>query len=540
MQGEIGINELAQDVTGKAQGVFIWVRLVIDELCQGLTDGTPITMLREVLKNIPHELEDLYARALGKVRREYAAEAHILLHMVLGSLSTLHIQTLLDCASWLLVGMTDAQNLKSQASRLASRTGGLLEVVNSNGSSIVQFIHQTAKEYIRSYGDRLRLKYPDSVFDSSSPLYSFTNDGSELQCIEGPQLLLLCGVQGQSFSESIIPHIFAYAKEVDNKLPSLVGMKRAALDSLNQLLNNENLWQRCSAYASLKSFTAGPSLVELAIAANWRNMIRECFTSDGDMTGAAHLAALGPSILDDCTDRIGMVKTLIDGYRQPGRSSYDPFQLSMHATQPRGLRRAQQLEFPLDSSERRTRMIGVSERRRMLKSVDAVADDIKDETALLTTLISIKSHPFVSELEIIEIATSLLENDAEPLIGEDTTITLRIGDGRIVYFRSALSFCLHLRSVEWVNIFLKKTRQSIRPSQSLAHCLASGRDSANPTLRADFLWKAFGKVEEELCPILDDEGENFGVGWPLAWLGSQCGIVGFPHINRSFCSSEDH
>lgn len=94
MQGEIGINELAQDVTGKAQGVFIWVRLVIDELCQGLTDGTPITMLREVLKNIPHELEDLYARALGKVRREYAAEAHILLHMVLGSLSTLHIQTL--------------------------------------------------------------------------------------------------------------------------------------------------------------------------------------------------------------------------------------------------------------------------------------------------------------------------------------------------------------------------------------------------------------------------------------------------------------
>lgn len=332
IQQKTALGELAEDVTSNAQGVFIWVRLVIDELCQGLTDGTPIAMLKETLKEIPHELEDLYARALTKVRRSYAAETHIMLHIVLISLSPLHIQTLLDCASWILVHEVDPQAPEAQASRLASRTGGLLEVVNSRGSSIVQFIHQTAKEYIRSHGVRLNLRDVSmdvraSLVRPCSPLHPMR--GKQFLELEGNYFLLLFGLQKHSFSASIVPHLFSYAKEVDNKLPTLAGKKKhLAVDSLSGLLDDKSLWQSSPVYNSLGSFTDGPSRVELAISANWTNMIENYFTSRGGMAKAMHMAALGPFILDNYIDRGKMVQALYHGFTRGSLSSSDPFKLS--------------------------------------------------------------------------------------------------------------------------------------------------------------------------------------------------------------------
>lgn len=540
MQEETAISALAEDVTKNAHGVFIWARLVIDELCQGLIDKTPIAMLRESLTNIPHELEDFYARALSKVRPAYAAEAHIVLHMVLSSLSPLPTQTLLDCTSWLLVDRVDPQKPEDQASRLASITGNLLETVNGDGSPTIQFIHQTVKEYLRSHGDCLSLKYMDRPFergskeslmlDLSSPLQPITGD--EFRKMEGSEFLLLCGVRQPFLSGPIIPHLFAYAKKVDNKLPQLSqNRQRRTLDTLSSLLDDESVWQGSWAYISLKSSIARPSRLELAIAANLMNTIREFDDYDSDFTRATLLAALGPSVLGDLIDRVGMIQALVDGcqrFSQKSRGS------SGQAATPPSIRAlpAEVLSQPIKRLDR----------IRMLKSVGAYSRDVISKTTLLTTLISIENHPFVSERERIEIAVLLLQAGVN--LHEQGEIIMH-SNGRNIYFRSVLSFCFHFGSVGWMNMFLEKSWKSISSSseerESLAHCLASNRGCAHPSLRAVFLQEVFGKDEKGLRPIPDDEEEGrLGVGWPLIWLGSQCGIVGFPHLNRGFCSSAQH
>lgn len=180
----------------------------------------------------------------------------------------------------------------------------------------------------------------------------------------------------------------------------------------------------------------------------------------------------------------------------------------------------------------------------MLESVSAIAYEIKHQATLLTTLISMKSHPLVSESERIGIASLLIEtNLEEALTGKMTGPTRLVENNQTFHFRSALSLCLHLGSAEWVNMFLEKVRPDLpavtEAYPSLTHCLASNRDLINPGLRASFPEDIFGKIEEEVRPI-SDEADFSGIGWPLVLLSSQSGIVGFPHINREFCSSKDH
>lgn len=543
IQEDIGMTELAKDVTQRAQGVFIWVRLVIDELFQGLIDGTPITMLKDVLKNIPNELKDLYERALRKVKTEYAAEAHILLHMVLSSLSPLQIRTLLGCATWLQVGKADSQKSEAQVSRLASRTGGLLEIIYSDDSSVVQFIHQTAREYVRSHKGRLGLSHLDpAMLDPSSPLVPIRKD--EIQDMEGSEFLLICGakmhtVHPSTFTAEIAPYLFTYAKEVDNRFPFLGDNRmNVALDTLSSLLDDKSRWQDSPVYPSLESFTAGPSRADLAVSANWTNLITKFFNSTEDISKTLHLAALGPSILDDCTERLGMVKALIDDRRLPSPTSHDPFKLREQEAWPMspGLRFA-------PPERMRFGMIEEQERRRMFESIGVVAHDVRGGTTLLATLVSIKSHPFVSESERVKLGALLLEPGVGPVLLEDNGTSLRLDIG-VVYFRSELSLCLHIGSAEWVNMVLVKARRRTTFSEEcwpFAHCVASTWNFANPALRASFLRESFGINERELYPIPDDNEESLvGVGWALTLFGSQCGIVGFPHINRGFCSSDDH
>jgi hypothetical protein len=68
-KGEAELNDLITDVITRAQGVFLWVRLVIGEMIEGLCEGDTIHELTSLLSTIPSELEELYARALRRVRR---------------------------------------------------------------------------------------------------------------------------------------------------------------------------------------------------------------------------------------------------------------------------------------------------------------------------------------------------------------------------------------------------------------------------------------------------------------------------------------
>ena len=68
------LHSLTQQISTKALGVFIWVRLVVDHLTKAIRDGTSFRRLEEIIAEMPQELENLYAdmlRRLGTCNPEH-------------------------------------------------------------------------------------------------------------------------------------------------------------------------------------------------------------------------------------------------------------------------------------------------------------------------------------------------------------------------------------------------------------------------------------------------------------------------------------
>ncbi|KAH8659274.1 hypothetical protein BGZ60DRAFT_544318 [Tricladium varicosporioides] len=80
--GEI-INYLTKEVIGKAQGVFLWVELVVNNLIVGLEEGFSDTELKDCLDSLPPELENLYARIFEQIPKDYMHDAMIYFGLVL-------------------------------------------------------------------------------------------------------------------------------------------------------------------------------------------------------------------------------------------------------------------------------------------------------------------------------------------------------------------------------------------------------------------------------------------------------------------------
>lgn len=162
-----GIIELVNE---KALGVFIWVRLVVDIIVKGIRDGTPLSSLELQAREMPQELEDLYTHTIRRVEPSYITETHIVLQIVLCSLAPLPVGRVFALTTYNYRCLNDEgavwtsrfaplSSLASQARWLESRGGGLLEVVPNQATSksgdeeqgnIVQFIHQTVKDFVQT------------------------------------------------------------------------------------------------------------------------------------------------------------------------------------------------------------------------------------------------------------------------------------------------------------------------------------------------------------------------------------------------------
>ena len=175
--GKLEYSDLIGDVIARAEGVFLWVRLVCDELIESLCEGDTIDELKELLSVIPTDLEALYTRALQRssdTRSRRASrldhERYVIFQIVLHCQRAFTPNDLLTASMALTTNcqfLTDLPSLSEDQMerRLYSRSGGLLEVVDSRafkhalhsyapfkshsqGSFEVQFIHQTIKEYL--------------------------------------------------------------------------------------------------------------------------------------------------------------------------------------------------------------------------------------------------------------------------------------------------------------------------------------------------------------------------------------------------------
>jgi hypothetical protein len=81
--GKSEAEVLKKIVVQKASGVFLWVRLVINELMQGLADGNTLSELQKRVHLLPDDLEGLYIRMLAsnRIDRRYLKASALLFHM---------------------------------------------------------------------------------------------------------------------------------------------------------------------------------------------------------------------------------------------------------------------------------------------------------------------------------------------------------------------------------------------------------------------------------------------------------------------------
>jgi hypothetical protein len=157
------------------------MKLVVEELAEGLREGDTINELQDLVRTIPTELAELYERTLRRPRRASTQvktrnrdEAYVMFQIALFSLTPLHVKNFM-MAVFMSTSQTDEwKQIQGQSSeefqpkipnirrRLNSRCGGLL--VLSEKSNVVQFIHQTVKEFmLHGTGIRCLYEEPNSI-----------------------------------------------------------------------------------------------------------------------------------------------------------------------------------------------------------------------------------------------------------------------------------------------------------------------------------------------------------------------------------------
>ncbi|KLU87987.1 hypothetical protein MAPG_06977 [Magnaporthiopsis poae ATCC 64411] len=179
---------LVKDIATKAEGVFLWVLLVVRSLLEGLTDGDSVDDLHERLEELPPTLEELYAKILKGLREKHLDHASRIFQIVKVSLARplLVRIALADLEDGSRAMRAPVEPLspeetyalcRSMKRKLVSRCRGLLEVSSPDDYKSlddpenhepdlldphhgvhgelsptfeVQYLHRTVKDYIQS------------------------------------------------------------------------------------------------------------------------------------------------------------------------------------------------------------------------------------------------------------------------------------------------------------------------------------------------------------------------------------------------------
>ena len=173
-------ENLVSEIQSKAEGVFLWVRLVVRLLVDGLEAGDSISDLQRKLDSLPRDLKDLYRRMLSVILPEHQVQASEMLQIFhvwntytsfqpLGVILFAFAMQSSDEAFRRPVAPLDLDQYvwlyNNTEARIQSRCCGLLEVRRDRGppnaildwasgednqGSAVRYIHRTVAEFLVS------------------------------------------------------------------------------------------------------------------------------------------------------------------------------------------------------------------------------------------------------------------------------------------------------------------------------------------------------------------------------------------------------
>ena len=158
------MNAVKLEITKRAQGVFLWVKLITDHLISASTESTTAEELMNMVSILPSDMQVLYERMVDKIPYSRREEAFYMLEVVLrckGQLDLYDFATTVACASHATIGSClqevagtshSPDSLSQINYRLRDRYGAFIEVVGFPVGPRVQFIHQTVKEFVSRPG----------------------------------------------------------------------------------------------------------------------------------------------------------------------------------------------------------------------------------------------------------------------------------------------------------------------------------------------------------------------------------------------------
>ena len=191
-EGQIFL-ELQREIIIKADGIFLWVVLVVEELLQGREEADTVAELRRRLSAIPSDLSDFFKRIMWKINKDYYSEAVTIFNVVLCAMRPLTLAEFRYAMAFGSVhgfaSQSDMQNSEDivqndheMEKRIRSRSGGLVELESSRHT--IQFIHQTVIDFLLA-----------GINFETRP------DPGEISSAKGHQFLLRACIQYLSISE---------------------------------------------------------------------------------------------------------------------------------------------------------------------------------------------------------------------------------------------------------------------------------------------------------------------------------------------------
>ncbi|KAI1373952.1 hypothetical protein F4677DRAFT_455720 [Hypoxylon crocopeplum] len=154
------VSQLLEEIVSKSDGVFLWVRLVVQSLLQGLKYADSKYFLWKRLRSFPPDLNDVFLHMLKSIPDIYRAKAVSTFKAAMVAsppLPAMDDNFALEHGWKAMPHDEILSNMEDMALRLDGWTKGLLEVK-------VEFLHRTVRDFIEEsdYVRQLfgRLRYP--------------------------------------------------------------------------------------------------------------------------------------------------------------------------------------------------------------------------------------------------------------------------------------------------------------------------------------------------------------------------------------------
>ena len=153
--------DIVQEVTEKAQGVFLWVYLVVKELRKSLQNGDSLFDIRRRLERIPPDLEPYFKRMFSTIEDFYREQAALIFLVCIRSRDPVYLASLAALesndplarkfCSDQVVSSRDVHCLQTRlVSRVNARCLDLLEVKPCEGVLRVEFLHRTLRDFLET------------------------------------------------------------------------------------------------------------------------------------------------------------------------------------------------------------------------------------------------------------------------------------------------------------------------------------------------------------------------------------------------------